>query len=286
MGKQGRRISIYLQLRPHKQQRSYLPALLRLAHPFRSKQGEASWISSHPEAPASAAPRPSGLEQGGGSGLRPFLWIRDQWGSLKGAWTFLCGSREGGGVCRACWAQDRRCRSWNSVARDPRPRPKGTFLGKPPRTGNRVMHPCRFLLVAPGSAKQGVVTLLARWASVRTSAHIYAATRHVVGEAQSLTSPRALTRHPTGRGYAGCCIPTSEIVLPRSWVNRVLRDPPYTLTGVRRSCSPRVETRHRWRPHRTGSGGRRGRPAPRWGIYVACFRSAVAYPYCGRPAVR
>jgi hypothetical protein len=26
------------------------------------------------------------------------------------------------------------------------------------------MHPCRFLLVAPGSAKQGVVTLFARWA--------------------------------------------------------------------------------------------------------------------------
>jgi hypothetical protein len=118
------------------------------------------------------------------------------------------------------------------------------------------------------------------------SAHIYAATRHIVGEAQSRTSPRALTRHPTGRGYAGCCIPTSEIVLPRSWVNRALRDPPYTLTGVRRSCSPRVETRHRWGPHRTGSGGRRGRPAPRWGIYVACFRSAVAYPYCGRPTVR
>jgi HYR domain len=67
---------------------------------------------------------------------------------------------------------------------------------------------------------------------------------------------------------------------------RTLRDPPHTLTGVRRSCSPSVETRHRWRPHRTGSGGRRGRPAPRWGIYVACFRSAVAYPYCGRPAVR
>jgi hypothetical protein len=46
--------------------------------------------------------------------------------------------------------------------------------------------------------------------SVRTSAHIYAATRHIVGEAQSLTSPRALSRHPTGRGYAGWCIPTSE----------------------------------------------------------------------------
>jgi hypothetical protein len=45
------------------------------------------------------------------------------------------------------------------------------------------------------------VTLFARWASVRTSAHIYAATRHVVGEAQSLTIPKALTRHPTGRGY-------------------------------------------------------------------------------------
>jgi hypothetical protein len=46
--------------------------------------------------------------------------------------------------------------------------------------------------------------------SVRTSAHIYAATRHIVGEAQSLTSLRALTRHPTGRGYARWCIPTSE----------------------------------------------------------------------------
>src|SRR5215218_681322 len=67
-----------------------------------------------------------------------------------------------------------------------------------------------------------------------------------------------------------------RILLPRSWVNRALRDPPHTLTGVRRSCSPRVETRHRWRPHRTGSVGRRGRPAPRWGIYVTCFRSAVA----------
>jgi putative DNA primase/helicase len=38
---------------------------------------------------------------------------------------------------------------------------------------------------------------------------IYAATRHVVDEAQSLTTPIALTRHPTGWGYAGCCIGTS-----------------------------------------------------------------------------
>jgi putative transposase len=30
----------------------------------------------------------------------------------------------------------------------------------------------------------------------------------------------------------------------------------------------------------------RGRPGPRWGIYGTCFRSGVAYPYCGRPAVR
>src|SRR5215210_3484152 len=63
-------------------------------------------------------------------------------------------------------------------------------------------HPRRSLPVAPGSAKQGVVTLFARWASVSTSARIYAATRYVVDEAQSLTSLRALTRHPTGRGYA------------------------------------------------------------------------------------
>src|SRR5687768_11129035 len=79
-----------------------------------------------------------------------------------------------------------------------------------PFTSRPHVHPCRSLLVAAGSAKQEVVTLFARWASVRTSAHIYAATRHVVGEAQSLTSPRALTRNPTRRGYAGCCIPTSE----------------------------------------------------------------------------
>ena len=79
-----------------------------------------------------------------------------------------------------------------------------------PFTSRPHVHPCRSLLVAPGSAKQGVVTLFARWASVRTSAHIYTATGHVVGEAQSLTSLRALTRHPTGRGYAGCCIRPSE----------------------------------------------------------------------------
>src|SRR5918993_952085 len=79
-----------------------------------------------------------------------------------------------------------------------------------PFTSRPHPHPCRSLLLAPGSAKQGVVTLFTRWASVRTSAHIYAATRHGVGEAQSLASPRAPTRHPTGGGYAGCCIPTSQ----------------------------------------------------------------------------
>jgi hypothetical protein len=56
-----------------------------------------------------------------------------------------------------------------------------------PLTSRPHVHPCRSLLVAPRSAKQGVVTLFARWASVRTSAHIYAATRHVVGEAQTLS---------------------------------------------------------------------------------------------------
>jgi hypothetical protein len=79
-----------------------------------------------------------------------------------------------------------------------------------PFTSRPHAHPCRSLLVAPRSAKQGVVTLFARWVSVGTSAHIYAATRHVVSEAQSLTSPRGLTRHPTGRDYAGWCIPSSE----------------------------------------------------------------------------
>ncbi len=37
-----------------------------------------------------------------------------------------------------------------------------------------------------------------------------------------------------------------------------------------------VETRRRWRPHRTGSVGR-GRAVSRRGFYVTCFRSAVAY---------
>jgi hypothetical protein len=41
-----------------------------------------------------------------------------------------------------------------------------------PCTSRPHAHPCRSLLVAPGSAKQGVVTLFARWASVRTSAHL------------------------------------------------------------------------------------------------------------------
>ena len=51
---------------------------------------------------------------------------------------------------------------------------------------------------------------------------------------------------------------TSElrrIPLLRTPANRALRDLPYTLSSVRRSCSPSVETRHRWRPHRTGSVG-------------------------------
>jgi hypothetical protein len=79
-----------------------------------------------------------------------------------------------------------------------------------PFTSRPHVHPCRSLLLAPASAKQSVVTLFARWVSVGTSAQLYAAARQVVGEAQSLTSLRALTRHPTGRGYAGCCIPTSQ----------------------------------------------------------------------------
>jgi TolB protein len=37
--------------------------------------------------------------------------------------------------------------------------------------------------------------------------------------------------------------------------------------------SPENDAEPDWSPHR-------------WGIYVTCFRSAVAYPYCGRPAVR
>jgi hypothetical protein len=36
------------------------------------------------------------------------------------------------------------------------------------------------------------------------------ATRHVVGNTQSLTGLRGLIRHPTGRGYAGCCKLTSQ----------------------------------------------------------------------------
>jgi hypothetical protein len=39
--------------------------------------------------------------------------------------------------------------------------------------------------------------------------------------------------------YTNFCMRISEnSILLRGWVNRALRDPPYTLTGVRRSCSP------------------------------------------------
>ena len=47
------------------------------------------------------------------------------------------------------------------------------------------------------------MTLFARWASVRSSAHIYAATRDVVGEAQSLISPRGLTLDGAVAGERG-----------------------------------------------------------------------------------
>ena len=33
-----------------------------------------------------------------GSGLRPFLWIRDQWGSGQGAWCFFVGAEKEGGM--------------------------------------------------------------------------------------------------------------------------------------------------------------------------------------------
>src|SRR5215203_660169 len=65
VGEQGRQISIYLQLPPHKQQRSRRPALLRLAHPFSSKEGEAPRIPSNPETPASRPSRHPGIEQRG-----------------------------------------------------------------------------------------------------------------------------------------------------------------------------------------------------------------------------
>jgi hypothetical protein len=38
---------------------------------------------------------------------------------------------------------------------------------RPPSTSRAHVHPCRSLLLAPGSAKQGVVTLFARWASAK-----------------------------------------------------------------------------------------------------------------------
>src|SRR5215211_3159205 len=65
VGEQGRQISIYLQLPPHKQPRPIRPALLRLAHPFSSKEREAPRIPSDPETPASPPSRHSGFEQRG-----------------------------------------------------------------------------------------------------------------------------------------------------------------------------------------------------------------------------
>jgi hypothetical protein len=119
VGEKGTPLSPYLQLPSDQQQRPISPALLRLAHPCHAQKGKKSRISSHPEAPAPPPPRHLGLHPRGRSGLRPFLWIWDQWGSLKGAWALLCGSREGGGVCPACGAQDRGCAAWGGVARDP-----------------------------------------------------------------------------------------------------------------------------------------------------------------------
>ena len=60
-----------------------------------------------------------------------------------------------------------------------------------------------------------------------------------------------------------------------------------TLTGVRRSCSPRVETRHRWQPYWTGSVGRCGRPATSMrGLCPVLHVGSGSSPYCRRPAGR
>jgi hypothetical protein len=121
VGEKGTPLSPYLQLRSDQQQRPISPGLLRLAHPCHAQEGETSRISSHPEAPAPPPPRHLSLDQGGRPRLRSFLWIWDEWGSGQGAWALLCGGREGGGVCRACGAQDRGCGAWGGVAGDPLP---------------------------------------------------------------------------------------------------------------------------------------------------------------------
>ena len=89
-----------------------------------------------------------------------------------------------------------------------------------------------------GSAIPSVVTLFARWgASVRTTAHIHPATQHVVGEVRTPASPRALTRRPSERGYAGFWIWTPEYS-------------PFPLTGVKIALGAALFSRRRGGPGR------------------------------------
>src|SRR5215211_1612283 len=60
--------AVLLREQPHS-----IRGLLRLVHPFRAHKGEAPRLPSHPETPAPRATRHPGLEQGGGSRVRPLL---------------------------------------------------------------------------------------------------------------------------------------------------------------------------------------------------------------------
>src|SRR5918994_7467244 len=87
----------YLQLRPHKQPRSHLPDLLRMAHPRRAHGREVPRLPPHPEAPAPPQARRVGVHGRRSPPLRPLLRVRYDGGCGQGTGSFLRGSREGAG---------------------------------------------------------------------------------------------------------------------------------------------------------------------------------------------
>jgi hypothetical protein len=107
VGEQGS--SPHLQLHPHKQPQPYHPALLHLAYPHRPHNREAPGLPSNPETLEAPPASAFGFYEGGGSHLRPFLWLGDEWGGGQGARSLLHWSRVGEGLLRACGAQDKGC---------------------------------------------------------------------------------------------------------------------------------------------------------------------------------
>jgi hypothetical protein len=89
-----------------------------------------------------------------------------------------------------------------------------------PFTSRAHAHPCRSLLLAPASAKQGVVTLLARWASGR---HLSAySCGHTTCRGRGTVTPQFESAHQTSH-WTGLCrmLHTyfAEFDFPRTTVN-------------------------------------------------------------------